>query len=224
VHPILVACGFIDYVQQIKPRKFLFPYLKPNPRGKLGGYFSNFFSIYLRQWVRITDKRKVFHSFRHTFKDICRKVGIEEAVHDALSGHTGNAVSRRYGNEQYPLEPLFEAIERYDIDGLDLSHLYKRPVSRSVKNSLKLVAAFYGVMIGFSAARTQRDVAPFIIALCDGAEAAFDVVTGKVLFGQLSANKQLLVNAWVEIHREELVASWNAGRLNGEYLKLDPLR
>jgi hypothetical protein len=93
-----------------------------------------------------------------------------------------------------------------------------------VKNSLKLVAAFYGVMIGFSAARTQRDVAPFIIALCDGAEAAFDVVTGKVLFGQLSANKQLLVNAWVEIHREELVASWNAGRLNGEYLKLDPLR
>ncbi len=95
---------------------------------------------------------------------------------------------------------------------------------RSVKNNLKLVAAFYGVMIGFSAARTQRDVAPFIFALCDGADAALDVVTGKLLFGQLPANKRLLVNAWIEIHREELVASWNAGRLTGEFLKLDPLR
>lgn len=224
VHPILVACGFIDYVQTIKPRRFLFPYLKPNPRGKLGGYFSNFFSIYLRQRVRITDKRKVFHSFRHTFKDACRKVGIEEAVHDALTGHTGNSVSRQYGNEQYPLEPLFAAIERYDVDGLDLSHLYKRPVSRSVKNDLKWVASFYGVMIGFSIARTRRDVAPFVVAMCDGAEAGFDVATNKLTFGQLPANKQLLVQAWIEIQREALVASWHAGRLTREYLQLDPLR
>ncbi len=36
--------------------------------------------------------------------------------------------------------------------------------------------------------------------------------------------KQLLVNAWIEIHREELVASWHAGRLTGEYLRVDALR
>ena len=74
VHPILVACGFIDYVQRVKPSKLLFPHLKLNPRGKLGGYFSNFFSGYLRSKIKITDKRKVFHSFRHTFKDVCRNV------------------------------------------------------------------------------------------------------------------------------------------------------
>ena len=224
VHPVLVACGFIDYVQQQKAGKLLFPHLKPNPRGKLGGYFSNFFSVYLRQRVRITDKRKVFHSFRHTFKDICRKVGIEEAVHDALTGHTGNAVSRRYGNEQYPLEPLFAAMERYDVDGLDLSHLFKRPVARTNKNDLRLIAAFYGLMIGFSSARTRKDVAPFIVALCDGAEAGIDVASNKLTFGQLPENKQLLVNAWIEIHREELIASWNAGRLTGDYMKVAPLR
>ncbi|MBA4093414.1 MAG: hypothetical protein C0489_04940 [Candidatus Accumulibacter sp.] len=79
-------------------------------------------------------------------------------------------------------------------------------------------------MIGFSAARTKRDAAPFIIALCDGAEAGFDVASNKLLFGQLPANKQLLVNAWIEIHREELAASWHAGRLTGDYLRLDSLR
>jgi hypothetical protein len=50
------------------------------------------------------------------------------------------------------------------------------------------------------------------------------VATNKVIFGQIPQHKQLLVNAWIEIHREELVASWNAGRLTGEYFKLDPLR
>jgi hypothetical protein len=60
--------------------------------------------------------------------------------------------------------------------------------------------------------------------VCDGAEAGFDVASNKLTFGQLPANKQLLVNAWIEIHREELVASWNAGRLTGEYSKVDPLR
>ena len=225
VHPLLVACGFIDYVQSVKPNKFLFPHLKPNPRGKMGGYFSNFFSIYLRQRIRITDRRKVFHSFRHTFKDVCRKVGIEEAVHDALTGHTGNSVSRKYGNEQYPLEPLFEAMERYDIAELDLSHLYKRPVAKPLlASNIKLISAYYGVMIAFTAARAKRETAPFIVALCDGAEAGFDVASNKLTFGQLPANKQILVNAWIEIHREELIASWNAGRLTGEYLKLDPLR
>lgn len=225
VHPVLVACGFIDYVQQQKAGKLLFPHLKPNPRGKMGGYFSNFFSIYLRQRVRITDKRKVFHSFRHTFKDTCRKVGIEEAVHDALTGHTGNSVSRKYGNEQFPLEPLFEAIERYDIADLDLTHLYRRPVAKPLlASNIKLICAYYGVIVAFTAARVKRETAPFVVAMCDGAEAGFDVASNRCTFGQLPANKQLLVNAWIEIHREELIASWNAGRLTGDYMKVAPLR
>jgi hypothetical protein len=70
----------------------------------------------------------------------------------------------------------------------------------------------------------QKDVAPFIVALCDGAEAGFDVASNKSTFGQLPENKQLLVNAWIEIHREELIASWNAGRLTGDYMKVAPLR
>ncbi len=172
-----------------------------------------------------TDSRKVFHSFRHTFKDICRKVGIEEAVHDALTGHTGNSVSRKYGNEQYPLEPLFEAMERYDIAGLDLSHLYQRPVAKSLlASNIKLISAYYGVMVAFTAARAKRETAPFVVALCDGAEAGFDVASNKLLFGMLPAHKLLLVHAWIEIHREELVASWHAGRLTGEYLRVDALR
>lgn len=225
VHPVLVACGFIDYAGEIGAGRLLFPHLRPNPRGKLGGYFSNFFSRYLRRCVRIASKRKVFHSFRHTFKDVCRKVGIEEAVHDALTGHAGNAVSRQYGNELYPLEPLFAAMERYDVAGLDLSHLYRRPLARSLPASdIRLIAAFYGVLVAFTAAQGGRARAPFVVVLCEDAEAGIDVATSRLLYGRLPEGKLLLVNAWIELRREELLASWRAGRLTGEYLKVEPLR
>ncbi|MCX7154818.1 MAG: DUF4160 domain-containing protein [Rhodocyclales bacterium] len=225
VHPILTVCGFIDYVASIKPAKFLFPHLKPNPRGKMGGYYSNYFSGYLRNKVKITDTRKVFHSFRHTFKDACRAVGIEEAVHDALTGHTAVSAGRKYGNEQYPLESLFEAMERFEIANLDLSHLYKRPFAKQLlRSEVKMISAYYGIVVAFAATKSRKEVAPFIVALCEGAETRIDVATNKVIFGQIPQHKQLLVNAWIEIHREELIASWNAGRMTGEYFKLDPLR
>lgn len=225
VHPILIACGFIDYVAKGSTSKFLFPHLKPNPRDKLGGYFSNFFSGYLRNKVKITDTRKVFHSFRHTFKDACRAAGIEEAVHDALTGHTSPSAGRKYGNEHYPIEPLFEAMERFEIVGLDLSHLYKNPFTkRLLRSELKMIAAYYGIVVAFAATKTKKDISPFVVALCNGAEAGFDVITNQAIFGQIPMQKQILVNAWIEIHREELIASWNAGRMTGEYFKLDPLR
>lgn len=46
----------------------------------------------------------------------------------------------------------------------------------------------------------------------------------KPIFGELPRNKQMLVNAWIELHKEELMANWHAGRLSGEFFKLDPLR
>jgi len=66
----------------------------------------------------------VFHSFRHSFKDACRECGIEEAIHDALTGHSGGGVGRSYGGQMYPLPPLIKAMEKLKYKGLDLSHLH----------------------------------------------------------------------------------------------------
>ena len=58
----------------------------------------------------------------------------------------------------------------------------------------------------------------------EGLEAGFDIAANKPIFGELPRNKQMLVNAWIELHKEELMANWHAGRLSGEFFKLDPLR
>jgi integrase len=225
LHRILIDCGFLDYVRSLRESHFLFPALKPNPRHKLGGYFSTFFSGYLRKRVRITDRRKVFHSFRHTFKDVCRRVGIDEAVHDALTGHTAPHAGRRYGNEHYPLEPLFTAIGQFGIQGLDLSHLYTRPSSAHVpKTETRMISAYYGLVIAFCWMRRDAPASPRLHARCGDAEAEFSIFDGAVLSGELPFAKQILVQAWIEIHREELVANWENGKIDGDFFRIDPLR
>lgn len=225
IHGVLIACGLIDYVAKLEPAGMLFPDLKPNHRGKYGGYFSYFFSVYLRQKIGITDGRKVFHSFRHTFKDICRQVGIEEAVHDALTGHRHPSAGRGYGNDQYPLEPLFEAIARYEITDVDLSHLYVRPVSNSLlRSEIKTISAFYGLVMAFAASKNKRTVEPYAIVLYQGRDAGIGIQSNELLYGYLPDDKRLLASAWIEIHKEELLANWHSGRITGEYFKVEPLR
>jgi integrase len=124
LHPELIRCGFLIYVDGIRAQgeRSLFPDLKPDCAGRITGYLS-------KQWARysdnigMTDSRKTFHSFRHGFKDACRAAGIEEAVFDAVMGHSSGSVSRRYG-QGYPVARLAEAMAQVRYDDLDLSHLH----------------------------------------------------------------------------------------------------
>ncbi len=99
----------------------MFPDLKPDVHGTLTGNFSKWWRRYARQ-VGVTDPRKVFHSFRHAFKDACRAARVTEEVHDALTGHAGGGVGRSYGSG-VPLEVLAEGVGKVRYD-LDLSHLH----------------------------------------------------------------------------------------------------
>lgn len=113
VHKELLRLNFIGYVEAMSSEgcEYLFPDLRPDCLGKRSGNFSKFFSRYLRKTVKIEDRRKVFHSFRHNLRQACRDARIDEEVADALMGHSGRGTGRGYG-DLYPLEPLAEAIDR----------------------------------------------------------------------------------------------------------------
>ena len=229
LHPVLIACGFLEHVRnrqrEALEHGFLFPDLKINPRGKRSGYFSNWFSGYLRHKVGIRDPRKVFHSFRHTFKDLCRQQGIEEAVHDALTGHKSPSVSRSYGNDEFPLAPLFSAMARYDVPGLDLSHLHEQPLERGIKvQDIKIISAFYGLVLGFPIRKLDKQNTPILIAIHQDQTVGIDLKTAEITFGELPEPKRLLVNAWRQIHQEELLMNWHTGSHCGEFFAIDPLR
>lgn len=229
LHPVLIACGFLDHVRNRQEDSskggYLFPDLKINPRGKRSGYFSNWFSGYLRRKVGVSDTRKVFHSFRHTFKDLCRKHGIEEAVHDALTGHKSPSASREYGNDEFPLEPLFAAIARYEVPDLDLSHLHEHALAQTIHvQDIKIISAFYGLVLGFPTRKLGKQTNPILIAIHQDQTVGIDLRTAEISFGALPEPKRVLVNAWSQIHREELLMNWQTGSACGEYFAIDPLR
>lgn len=123
LHPWLIRLGFLAYVgeRQKAGAPHLFPGLRPDQFGKRTGNWSKWWGRYVRD-IGITDSRKVFHSFRHGFKAACRAAEIEEEVHDAITGHAGGGVGRRYGKNSIPLKVLDKAMRRVSFD-VDLSHL-----------------------------------------------------------------------------------------------------
>ncbi|MDP1673887.1 MAG: site-specific integrase [Burkholderiales bacterium] len=134
IHPQLGKHGLFDYVERLKGdgAERLFPELKSDKHGTLTGNWSKWWGRYMRAVaVGITDTRKTFHSFRHTFKDACREAGIGQEVHDALTGHaSGDNEGRRYGADKFPLKPLMQAIRNLSFDDV----LNSLPVTNEKKS------------------------------------------------------------------------------------------
>lgn len=114
VHPELIRLGFLDYCR--KQSGPLFPLLKFDSKGSRTQKFSDWFNQqFLRPVVGITDSDKVFHSFRHTFKDACRNSGIPKEIHDAFTGHSSSSAGDGYGSG-YSVKVLAEWMERLSYD------------------------------------------------------------------------------------------------------------
>lgn len=125
IHQRLFEAGLLEYVKSLPDQDgYLFPSLTPDKYGRRSSGLSKSFNAYLRNPIGIIDSRKVFHSFRHTFKHLSRELSIPEDVHDALTGHTGSGEGRKYGNgnEDFPTAPLFEAMKKIDFKGLTLQN------------------------------------------------------------------------------------------------------
>ena len=64
---------------------------------------------------------------------------------------------------------------------------------------------------------------PHIHALYSGMEAVFSIADGAVLAGELPTKQMRLVQAWIELHRDELAADWELAIAGQNLYKIDPL-
>lgn len=122
IHPELVRLGFLQYVKEFDSGR-LFPRVVSSV-DKLTAPFSKWWGNYARKHG-ITDKRKVFHSFRHAAKDALREGGVEEQISDAITGHAALTEGRKYGSQGVPITRLAEGVAKLTYPGLELSHLFK---------------------------------------------------------------------------------------------------
>jgi hypothetical protein len=83
---------------------------------------------------------------------------------------------------------------------------------------------FYGILILMYFYDNKKHNRPHIHAEYAEYEASIAIEDGTVLSGSLPNTKLKLVQAWIEIHREDLLANWKLA-VNGESVfKIDPLR
>lgn len=99
LHPKLLELGWLEYVEAVRKAgyKTLWPYMTSK---SIKAADSEVLGRWFNRWLHTTIKlpaTKVFHSFRHTFKDLCRNAGIPRDVHQALTGHSKQTVGDAYG-------------------------------------------------------------------------------------------------------------------------------
>lgn len=57
-----------------------------------------------------------------------------------------------------------------------------------------------------------------------GQQAIFTIPEGELLEGEMQTSKRKLVEAWIEIHKDELMADWELAIGGEEIFKIEPLK
>jgi len=91
-------------------------------------------------------------------------------------------------------------------------------------NTMAIISMFYGIIISMYYLDNKQHNLPHIHVKYQDEEAVISIIDGQLLEGTLKPNKMKLVQAWIEIHNEELMADW-ALAISGETIfKIDPLK
>jgi len=117
IHQTILDLGFIAYTHTTDGSR-LFSLLKEDKYGKLTQNWSKWFGRHLPR-LGINDPAKVFHSFRHLMKDSLRNSGVDEAISDAITGHSSSSIGRSYG-QGYSLHILDKAIQSISINVINI--------------------------------------------------------------------------------------------------------
>jgi hypothetical protein len=82
---------------------------------------------------------------------------------------------------------------------------------------------FYGILILMFFRDNRRHHLPHIHARYQGDEASIAIEEGAVLDGSLPQKQLKLVEAWIEIHKEELMLNWDLAVQGEEPFRIPPL-
>jgi hypothetical protein len=89
---------------------------------------------------------------------------------------------------------------------------------------MAIISMFYGLIISMYYLDQKQHNLPHIHVRYQDDEAVFSIPEGNVLDGNLQSNKMKLVQAWIEIHKEDLMADWILASQGQTVFKIEPLR
>jgi hypothetical protein len=89
---------------------------------------------------------------------------------------------------------------------------------------MAILSMFYGIIVSMYYLDNRRHHLPHIHVKYQDQEVVIAIPGGEILEGGLKTSKLKLVQAWIEIHQDELMANWELASQGQSVFKIEPLR
>jgi hypothetical protein len=89
---------------------------------------------------------------------------------------------------------------------------------------MAIISMFYGIIISIYYLDNKKHNIPHIHIKYQEKEAVVSIPEGNYMEGEIPTNKMKLVQAWIEIHKEELMADWELATKGESIFKIEPLK
>jgi len=89
---------------------------------------------------------------------------------------------------------------------------------------MAVISMFYGIIVSMYFFDNQQHKLPHIHVKYQGDEAVFSIIDAELITGSIQSSKMRLVQAWMEIHKDELMADWELAVNGQEIFRIDPLK
>ncbi len=89
---------------------------------------------------------------------------------------------------------------------------------------MPVISMFYDLIVAMYYLDTKQHKLPHIHIKYGELEAVYEIPNGNLLEGSLPSNKERLVQAWIEIHKEDLMANWQLAVSGNRIFTIDPLK
>ena len=86
------------------------------------------------------------------------------------------------------------------------------------------ISMFYGIVVMIFYYDNKQHNLPHIHVRYQGTKAVFDIDSSEMMEGDLPKKQQKMVSAWMEIHKDELIADWELAVSGEQPYKIEPLR
>jgi hypothetical protein len=86
------------------------------------------------------------------------------------------------------------------------------------------LSTFYGIIVYMYFMDNKQHNLPHIHVKYQEYEVVVSIPEGDVLEGSIPSSKMKLLQAWMEIHKDELVADWELAVSGEKPYKIEPLR
>jgi hypothetical protein len=81
---------------------------------------------------------------------------------------------------------------------------------------------FFGIIVRMYTGKGEHNP-PHIHVYYQDSKARFDISTGDLMDGNFPNRQTRLVMAWIELHRDELLADWELASRGEKPFKIEPL-